>query len=289
MKISDILKQNEKGVSFEFFPPKTSISKEALITTVRILKKYNPLYVSMTCGATGAIQSNTQEAVKLLLKEKDLVVMPHLTCIDLRTDSLKSLLDKYKTEGIDNIMALRGDPPQDKIDFDFHKQDFFCARDLVKKIQEYADFCVGVAVYPEGHVETTSLEQDLEYAKQKMDSGADFAVTQMFFDNSHYFSLCDRLRKKQINVPVLPGILPLTNLNRVQKFASICRATIPKYIEDNWNSFSGKPEDQKKIGIDFTIKQCQDLIKNGVKKMHFFTLNEPYIMQAILKAIGIFG
>ncbi|MBP7088971.1 MAG: methylenetetrahydrofolate reductase [NAD(P)H] [Candidatus Omnitrophica bacterium] len=289
MKISNILKQNKQGVSFEFFPPKNSASQESLITSIRILKKYNPLYVSMTCGATGAIQSNTQGAIRLLLAENGLVVMPHLTCIDLKMNELRKLLDEYKAKGIENIMALRGDPPQDKIDFDFHKQEFFCARELVKKIKEYTDFCVGVAVYPEGHIECASLEQDLEYTKQKIDSGADFAVTQMFFDNSFYFSLCERFRKKRINIPVLPGILPLTNLNRVRKFASICRATVPKHIEEKWNHFLGKPEEQKKVGIDFTIKQCQDLIKNGVKKLHFFTLNDPYVMQTILEAIKIQG
>ncbi len=285
MKISDILKQRDKGVAFEFFPPKSEKGRASLIETVKALKISNPLYTSMTCGAGGTTQKITQDAVSLLLEESELEVVPHLTCLDLSPEGLRSLLDNYKSKGIDNIMALRGDPPEGVCNFNFSKQDFSYAVNLVKTIKEYGHFCIGVAVYPEGHIEAYSLEDDLEYAKQKIDAGADFAVTQMFFDNTHYYRLLDKMQKKGINIPILPGILPLTDIAKVKQFASICHTTIPKGIEETMASFDGKPQEQEEAGINFTIKQCQDLVKNGVKQIHFFTLNKPMIIKTILEAI----
>ncbi|MFH1519478.1 MAG: methylenetetrahydrofolate reductase [Candidatus Omnitrophota bacterium] len=285
MKISEILKQNQQGVAFEFFPPRSEQGRAALINTIKALAESKPLYASMTCGAGGTVQGATKEAVSLLLKERNFEVMPHLTCLDLEPDTLKGLLDDYQSQGIENIMALRGDPPQDVSNFSFSGQNFFCARALVKAIKDYGHFCIGVAVYPEGHIEASTLDQDLEYARQKIDAGADFAVTQMFFDNSYYYRLLERMKKQGVNIPVLPGILPLTDLAKVKQFASICRTTIPKNIEETMAKLAGKPREQEKAGVDFTIRQCQDLLKNGAKKLHFFTLNQPEIIKTILKAI----
>jgi len=285
MKISNILKQHDKGVSFEFFPPKTEKGKKALAAIVRALKSYKPLYVSMTCGAGGVTQNKTKDAVYLLLKEKELVVMPHLTCIGARRGTIKSLLDEYKENGVENIMALRGDVPRDTSNFDSSLRDFRYARDLVAYIKQYGNFCIGVAVYPEGHIQTTSLKQDTEYTKQKIDAGADFAVTQMFFDNTYYYALLDRFKSRGITIPVLPGILPLTDLAKVKEFTSICRTTIPKNIEQTLARFRHRPKEMEEAGVDLTIKQCQDLIKNGIKCLHFFTLNKPEAIKTILDAI----
>lgn len=286
MKITDILKKQEKGVSFEFFPPKTESGSKSLLNTLRILKKYKPLYVSMTYGAGGGTQEKTKNAVGMFLKEKDLVVMPHLTCIGAKISQITELLDEYKRYGVENVMALRGDFPQDKPDFDLSGQDLCYGSDLVRFIREkYRDFCIGVAVYPEGHIETTSLKEDIEYTRKKISAGADFAVTQMFFDNDYYYSLLDRMKKNGINIPVLPGILPLTDIFKVKQFVSICRTTIPKHIENVMMRFSDRPEDMEKAGIESTIKQCRNLIKNGARQLHFFTLNKPKVITAILNAI----
>ena len=285
MRISEILEQNQSGVSFEFFPPKTDKGKAALARTIRALKGYKPLYTSMTYGAGGTTEDKTKEAVYMLLEEKDLVVMPHLTCIGAREIDIKDLLDEYKQKGVQNIMVLRGDPPVGVLGFDFSKQEFSFAKDLVSFINKENNFCIGVAVYPEGHIEAASLEEDIEYTKQKIDAGASFAVTQMFFDNSYYYKLLDRMKKKEINIPTLPGILPLTNISKVKEFASVCRTTIPEYIEERMQSFKNSPEDMEKCGIEFTIKQCQDLIKNGIKYIHFFTLNKPTVIKTILDAV----
>lgn len=285
MKISEILQRYDKGVSFEFFPPKTEKGMNSLMSTVRELKYYRPLYVSMTYGAVGSTQEKTKEATYMLIKEKNFVVMPHLTCIGASADTIASLLNEYKTNGIENIMALRGDPPKDAENFDFKNQDLCFAKDLVSFIKQNGNFCVGVAVYPEGHIETNSLEQDIEYTKQKIDNGADFAVTQMFFDNSYFYNFLERAEKKGINIPVLPGIFPLTDIDKLKNFCLVARTTIPKEIENEMSRFGSKPDEMQKVGLDFTIKQCKDLIRNGHKRLHFFTFNKAEIIKTVLDAL----
>ncbi len=283
MRITDSLKQRDTGFSFEFFPPRTNRGREKLIETVKVLKTYNPLYFSMTCGARGSSQDKTKDAVYILLDEKGVEVIPHITCIGANQDLIKSLLDQYRQRGVENIMALRGDLPED--DPGSLRKDFSFAGDLVKFIKGYGHFCIGVAVYPEGHIEAASLEADLDYTRQKIDQGAEFAVSQMFFDNTYYYSLLERLKDKGIDVPVLPGILPMTDLAKMQDFASICGVKIPRDIEEALGRFKHKPQDMQKQGIELTIKQCRDLKKAGIKYLHFFTLNKPRVLKAILDAI----
>ena len=198
----------------------------------------------------------------------------------------QKFLKSDKKEGLENIMALRGDLSGESPKSDSLGVYLSYARDLVRLIKNTGDFCIGVAVYPEGHVETNTLEEDAQYTKEKIDAGADFAVTQMFFDNSCYYKYLDRMKKHGVVIPTLPGILPLTNIDKVKELASVCRTTIPRDIEEKLISLSKSPEEMKKVGIDFTIKQCKDLIKNGFKKVHFFTLNQPETMKVILEAIN---
>ncbi len=212
--------------------------------------------------------------------------MPHLTCLDAEPGEIEEQLDHYKRRGIENIMALRGDPPQDTLRQAMPGADFCYARDLVRLIRKsYQGFCIGVAVYPEGHIETSSLEQDLRCAKEKIDAGADFAVTQMFFDNRHFYSLLDRMRGAGITIPVLPGILPLTSIDKVRQFASITRASVPRHIQEELERHRANPRHMEQAGIDLTIRQCKDLISQGYRRLHFFTLNRPQVMKAILDGI----
>ena len=286
MKIIDILKTHDKGVSFEFFPPKTAAGMNLLISTVKALKEFKPLYTSMTYGAIGSSQSQTKEATYMLMGEKEFTVMPHLTCVGANVDTIKELLSEYKKNGIKNIMALRGDPPLGTSALDFKNQALCYAKDLVKFIKSEDHFCIGVAVYPEGHIETKSLEEDIEYTKQKIDMGANFAVTQMFFDNTYFYKFLERADKKGIKIPVLPGIFPLTDIDKLKKFCSVARTTVPKKIEDEMSRFRNNPEDMEKAGIDITINQCRDLIRRGYKKLHFFTFNKANIIKVILKGIA---
>lgn len=285
MRISDILNKHDKGFSFEFFPPKTENGMRLLTATAKALKAYKPLYVSMTYGAAGSTKERTKEATYLLLKEEGLAVMPHLTCIGANKSEILALLAEYKNKGIENIMALRGDPPQCVPGFDFKSQELCYARELVLFIKKHYDFCIGVAVYPEGHIETSSLEEDIEYTKEKIEAGASFAVTQMFFDNAHYYGLLDRMNKKGIKIPVLPGIFPLVDIDKLKKFCSVARTTIPKHIEETMSRFRLNPQGMQDAGLDFTIRQCRDLIKNGHRKLHFFTFNKPDVIKAILDAL----
>lgn len=284
MKISQILTSAERGVAFEFFPPRSQRSAAALQNTLKALKKYNPLYVSMTCGAGGSSYEATRDAVNILLTEKDLVVMPHLTCISTEPAAVRDTLKHYKDLEIDNIMALRGDILPESQEANLGGE-FKFAKDLVKLIKEDGHFDIGAAVYPEGHIEMRSLDEDLKYTKQKIDSGVNFAITQMFFDNKYYYQFLERAKSNGINVPILPGILPLTNIAKVKEFASISRATVPVHIEEELSRFSKNPKDMQKAGIELTIKQCRDLIDNGHQLLHFFTLNRASVMQEIIDAL----
>ncbi|MBN3040269.1 MAG: methylenetetrahydrofolate reductase [Candidatus Omnitrophica bacterium] len=285
MKIKQILETQPQGVSFEFFPPRHFKTKDLLLARARALCHYKPLYVSMTCGAGGSTHGQTKDAVKLLLQEKSLTVVPHLTCISIDFNTARKTLDLYKSWDIENVMALRGDLPAGAQGREMISQNFKYGLDLVKFIKKNYDFCVGVAVYPEGHIQTSSLEQDLEFTKLKIDAGADFAVSQMFFENRHYFSMLERMKKAGINIEVLPGILPITNIAKLKEFAAICRCTVPKLIQEQMLRYSHNLQDMEKAGIELTIKQCLELKANGINRLHFFTLNKASVISEILNSI----
>ncbi len=290
MKIGDILKSRSRGVSFEFFPPKTGEGRRQLLQVVRTLSNYSPMYVSVTYGAGGSSRDRTKNTLYMLKEETDLNLMSHLTCIGAAGQEMDTLLREYIEHGIDNILALRGDPPEDMEGFDFTKSKFRYAGDLVRFIREYKSFGIAVAVYPEGHQEAPSLEADIEYTKMKVDEGADFAITQMFFDNRYFYNFLDRAVQKGITIPVLPGIMPITDFAKIKKFASFCRSTIPKEIEKRMSVSGDGQEDMKKAGIEITIKQCEDLLENGVRYLHFYTLNKADTINTIMDALkGRFG
>jgi methylenetetrahydrofolate reductase (NADPH) len=285
MKISNVLKQREKGVSFEFFPPKSPGAREGFLKVVRELCRYDPLYVSVTYGAGGSTQERTGNALKWIKQETELTVMSHLTCIGSTRESLDRILNEYAAEGIDNILALRGDPPRNVPGFDASKGEFRFARDLVEFVRSYGFFSVAVAVYPEGHFESPNIEQDMEYTKMKIDAGADFAITQMFFDNRYYYDFMDRAVKIGIDIPILPGIMPITDCRKIEEFANFCNATMPKEIRKEMKPFFDRPEEMRKIGIEYAIRQCEDLVKNGVRYLHFYTMNRSDAASAIIDAL----
>jgi methylenetetrahydrofolate reductase (NADPH) len=287
MKISDVLKQREKAVSFEFFPPKSSEAREGFMKVVRELCRFDPLYVSVTYGAGGNTQERTVNTLKWIKQETALNVMSHLTCIGSTRESLDRILNEYAAEGIDNILALRGDPPRNVPDFDIAKGEFRFARDLVKFVRSYGSFSVAVAVYPEGHVESPNIKRDMQYTKMKIDAGADFGITQMFFDNRYYYDFMDRAEKIGIDIPILPGIMPVTDCRKIEEFANFCNATMPKEIRRAMEPFLEQPEEMRKIGIEYAIRQCEDLVKNGVRYLHFYTMNRSDAASAIIDALNL--
>lgn len=287
MKIKDILKERKGGVSFEFFPPKSVEGKDGFMRTVNDLKRHNPLYVSVTYGPGGSTQDRTNHTLKWIRHETDLTVMSHLTCIGATRTSIDALLRDYMAHGIDNILAMRGDPPRNVPGFDLTKGEFRYAKDLVDFIVKYDYFSIAVAVYPEGHSESPDIGKDMEYTKRKIDAGADFAITQMFFDNRYYFDFMERAEKMGITIPVLPGIMPVTDCRKIEEFANFCNATIPKEVRERMAAVSDRPEEMKKLGIEFAIRQCEDLIRNGVRYLHFYTMNISDAVCKILDALPI--
>lgn len=285
MRIKEILKKRKNGVSFEFFPPKSVAGKDKFMNVVHELKKHDPLYVSVTYGAGGSTQERTLNTLKWIKGETELTVMSHLTCIGATRDSMGSLLREYKDLGVDNILALRGDPPRDAPDFDPAKGQFKYAADLVRFVKELKSFSIGVAVYPEGHQESPDIDKDIEYTKMKIDAGADFGITQMFFDNKYYYEFMDRAKKAGISIPILPGIMPVVDCRKIEEFADFCSATVPKELKDIMYPVLDKPDEMKKIGIDYAIAQCKDLIDNGLQFLHFYTMNRSDTVDAILSGL----
>jgi len=287
MRVADLFKIRERGVSFEFFPPKTVLGENGFKQTVNDLKHYNPLYVSVTYGAGGSTQERTVNTLKWIKEKTDLTVMSHLTCIGSTRDGIDNILKDYMANNIDNILALRGDPPKNVTDFDLTKGEFVYAKDLVEFVACYNYFSIAVAVYPEGHFESPSIEKDMEFTKMKIAAGAEFGITQMFFDNRYYYDFMDRAQKIGITVPILPGIMPITDCGKIEEFASFCNATIPQEIKKKMEPFLTRPEEMEKIGIEYAIRQCEDLIRNGVKYLHFYTMNKSGPSSSIIDSISI--
>jgi len=209
--------------------------------------------------------------------------MPHLTCVGQTEEELRSILAEYQSMGIDNILALRGDPP---LGTKVIPKDGLCyARDLVQLAASFNAFSIGVAVYPEGHIEAPNLETDLFHTKQKIDAGADFAITQMFFDNRFYYHFVERAEEFGIHVPIIPGIMPITDIEKVKRFSRICGTTLPTHLVERMEK-STSPEEARKTGIDFAVRQCEDLYRNGIRYFHFYTLNRAEAVTEILSALN---
>ncbi len=280
MKISEILKRKERTLSFEFFPPKKVENEQMLFDTIEVLRKYDPDFVSITYGAGGSTKDKTLEWTLRVEKQYGLNPMMHLTCITATRSFVDEIANILKANGVDNILALRGDIPEG---FDRSKMEFEYAYQLVKYLKSKWDFSIGVAGYPEGHPESPSLEKDVEYLRMKVDAGGDFIITQLFFDNSKFFDFLNRLDRSKIDVPVITGIMPILSLTQIKRFVEMCGATIPKNLLDK---LEGKSKDDVyKIGVEYAINQCQELIENGVKGLHFYTLNKFNATEEIIRQL----
>ena len=285
MKIKDIIEQHGKSISFEFFPTKREEDEPRLFDTIRRLEILKPSFVSVTYGAGGGTRKTTRHVVERIMRETSLTPMPHLTCIGQSEEELRDILRDYRELGIENILALRGDPPKETMES--HPRDGFCyARDLVQLAASFDAFSIGVALYPEGHIEAPSLESDLFYAKQKIEAGADFAITQMFFDNRFFYDLVERAEKVGIRVPIIPGIMPITDIEKTKRFSQMCGTTLPLSLVRSME-IAASPEEVVKIGIDFATRQCSDLWQNGVRFFHFYTLNRAETVTEVLRNLSL--
>jgi len=283
MKISEILKQGSQPFSFEFFPPKTDDGFDQLFQTIENLKPWNPGYVSVTYGAGGSTRTKTLDLVGRIKHQIGLEGMAHLTCVGHTADEIRGILDRLKENGIENVLALRGDPPKGEQSFVKTKNGFGFGNELVGFIRKHYSFCLGVAGYPEGHVESPDKTTDLDNLKRKVDAGADFIVTQLFFDNRYFFEFCEQARASGIAVPIVPGIMPIINAKQTQRFTKMCGASIPSALKKHLEQSQDDPIAVRELGVEHATAQCAELLKNGVSGIHFYTLNQSRATLSILE------
>ena len=286
MKISDILKRVQPAFSFEFFPPKDNDGFDLLFETIDQLKLWNPAFVSMTYGAGGSTRSKTINLVGRIKNEIGLESMAHLTCVGHDSHEIRSVLESLQEQGVDNVLALRGDPPQGETDFVKPENGFGFASELVKFTFQQFPFCIGVAGYPEGHPECPDLNQDLKHLKNKILLGASFVVTQLFFDNKFYFDFVNNLRAIGVEVPIIPGIMPNLNLKQIKKFTKMCGATVPVELLNRLEMVQNDPESVREIGIDHATAQCEQLLAHGAPGIHFYTLNRSRATLSVLERLN---
>ncbi|HVU05707.1 MAG TPA: methylenetetrahydrofolate reductase [NAD(P)H] [Polyangiaceae bacterium] len=284
MKIIEKLHRESPAFSFEFFPPKDEAGVEQLFQTVRDLAPYKPTYVSVTWGAGGSTRRLTIDLVRRIKKESGIEAMAHLTCVGATKEDIAGVLAQLTEAGIENVLALRGDPPRGESKFVKTEGGFGSGAELVRFIRGGYDFCLGGACYPETHPEATDAETDLGYLKEKTQAGTDFLVTQLFFDNRDYFSFVERARKVGITQKIVAGIWPITNLAQIKRITGMCGATIPPDLLAKLEN-AKEPDAVRAVGVAHAIAQCRELVAHGVPGIHFYTLNRSHATVDILEAL----
>ena len=286
-KISDILKEKKQTYSFEFFPPKTEKGREKLPETASILKELEPDWFSVTYGAGGATRETTTDIVDELQRRFGVPAMHHLTCVGHSEAELRAIIEEMKQRNIRNILALRGDAPEGIEHWEPAPDGLEYCYQLIKLIRSYGDFfSIGVAGFPEGHIDCPDKETDSKYLKIKVDAGSEFIITQLFFDNKDYFKYLERVRKIGITVRIIPGILPITNYQTLLRFCNTCGATIPQRVHDIFRPLDGDTKATYEAGVRFAVEQCNELLEGGAPGLHFYTLNKIDPTREILSRIS---
>jgi methylenetetrahydrofolate reductase (NADPH) len=294
MHIRDILQPGKPTVSFEFFPPKTAESQEQLYTTIRDLEKIQPNFVSVTYGAGGSTRELTHDLVLRLKTTSTLDPIPHLTCVGHTEAEIAAILERYAAAGVSNILALRGDPPRDQPDYDHSRDTFPQAADLVRFIQKFSGhpdkrgFGIGVAGFPEGHPATPNRLLEMDHLKAKVDAGADYICTQLFFDNHDFYDFRDRCTLAGIEAPIIAGIMPVTSLSSMKRMAELAGGSrFPAKLLKALHRANGTPEAVREIGLHYATEQCADLLDNGVAGIHLYTLNQSTATREICQRLGL--
>ena len=286
MKIKDMLLKKEFTLSFEVFPPVREGDIKSLFSTIRELEKLNPDFISVTYGAGGSTRDKSIEIASKVKNEFNREVLAHLTCVQSSKNDISKILDEFKKGNMENILALRGDPPEGETNFTRTEGGFGYANELVEFIKANNDFSIGVAGYPEGHIETPSFEVDLTNLKRKVAAGADFIITQLFYNNEDFYRFRDRAIKTGIRVPIIPGIFPILNYKQIRKIASLCGAKIPSKLNQKIYRSKEKPEETEKHGIEYATIQIEDLIKNDVQGLHIYSMNKSHPAKQILAELS---
>jgi len=287
MRIDDLLNKNLPTISFEFFPPKSEQGFQQLYATIEDLKPLKPSYVSVTYGAGGSTRQKTVQLVEKIQNEAKIRSMAHLTCVGHTAEEIGQILDDLWKAGIRNVLALRGDPQAGQSTFTPTAGGFANADALVAFVRSKHDFCIGVAGYPEGHPQCLNKTRDLEYLKRKVDNGANFVVTQLFFDNGDFYRFRDDARSIGVKVPIVAGIMPITNVSQIKRFVSMCGAKIPHRLLTKLEGIEANADTVHQVGVDYAAMQCRDLLFNDVDGLHFYTLNKSKATVDIVKALNV--
>jgi methylenetetrahydrofolate reductase (NADPH) len=289
VRIDELLTQQHRPVfSFEFFPPKTEDGLRNLFDAVGELRSLRPDFVSVTYGAGGSTATKTIEIVSRIKEEYGIEAMPHFTCVGSTVDDLGETLSAMEEAGVDNVLALRGDPPAGQEEWIKTEGGLEYSRELVELIRgRHPGFAIGAACFPETHIHATSAEDDLYYLKEKVDAGAGFLITQLFFDNALYFDFVHRARDIGIEVPIVPGIMPITNVKQIERITSLCGATLPSRLRRELISRSDQPDAVGDFGVAYATMQCAELLRGGAPGIHFYTMNRSPATRAILSALKL--
>ena len=280
MKIKERLQENKVHISFEVFPPKTDAGFESVVGAVEKIAALKPSYISVTYGAGGGTSKNTVKIASHIKNDLGVPSLAHLTCASSTKEEVAAVISQLKEQGIENILALRGDIPKDA-SFPIPGQ-YHYASELIRDIKEQGDFCIGAACYPEGHVEAANKDEDIRHLKEKVDCGVDFLTTQMFFDNSILYNFLYKIREKGITVPVLPGIMPVTNGKQIARICSLSGTVLPQRFLSVVDKFGDNPAAMQQAGIAYATDQIIDLIANGIQNIHIYSMNKPEVAAAIM-------
>jgi methylenetetrahydrofolate reductase (NADPH) len=285
MRIEEIIEERRPCFSFEFFPPKTDEGMRNLFEAARALREDNPAFVSVTYGAGGSTRARTVEIVTRIRRELGLEAMAHLTCVGATREELLEQLARMHELGIENVLALRGDPPRGETEWKPTPGGLSYSTELAELIASNFDFSIGAACFPEVHPEAIDLDHDIRFLKSKVDAGARFLITQLFFDNELYFDFVRECRAAGIDVPIIPGIMPVTNYAQLKRFTELCGASIPPLLEHELALRKDEPDAVKEIGVAYATMQCADLLARGAPGIHFYVLNRSSQARAILAAL----
>ncbi len=285
MRIVELLADRQPSISFEFFPPKSDAAADELIATVDAMRELGPSFVSITYGAGGSSRDRSLDLIKRIKHELALDVMAHLTCAGSTSDELRAFAHELAAAGVENVLALRGDPPRDAAGFVVERGGYAHASELTALLATDYPFCIGGACYPETHTEAPDAHTDLQHLVTKVGAGASFLITQLFFENERYFAFVARARAAGITVPIVPGIMPITNYEQVRRFTTMCGATIPPRLLAELERCASDPKAIVDLGVAFAALQCRDLLARGAPGIHFYTLNKSPAVRAVVSAL----
>lgn len=292
MKLKDIYTLEKPVISYEIFPPKSRKEDlhnkmKSLFDELSLILKFNPSFISVTYGAGGSTREKTLDIVLKIKKDLKITPMPHFTCVGMEKNEIREYLNLYKEADIKNILALRGDPPKGQENFKKLKNGFGYANELVDFIKESTNFSVAVAGYPECHQECSSLDIDILNLKRKVDAGADVVITQLFYKNDLFFDFVEKCQNSGINIPIIPGILPITNLAQIEKIASLCSCALPQELIRKMQKYEDDFDAIERMGIEYSVQQCRELLENNISGLHFYTLNKAFAVEKTLNELNI--